>query len=508
MFKVMIVDDESRTCNGLVKIIPWDIYGFVVVGTAKNGHDALEKFNTLLPDVLIVDIKMPNMSGLELIERIRSKSPSTRFIILSGYADFAYAKKAILLNVEGYLLKPVDEDELIYFLNSMKEKFNKELNYTQAKQRIDEEKKEKVIHAALSGDYSKVKPYKHYFNFPSYRVLLIKKNSEIREGLELIKELFGKHNDGIVFNTTPYTGVIVNNQQSLPILKQKIEKLLLTGLPKQSDFFAVLGGAIVNIEDLPKSYNDALDLMEKRFFLKEERILSSDSTSVFINDNDIDKMYEKPIELNSITDKLFYSIEIEDKDALERICVETLAQMVALNYSEVTIKRSCIELLSNIQNKVLHSYNDREVINYVYTSKIINIEKQENIEKVLRFMQDLLLEILKNVDMDTSDNLVKKMVNLIERNYSQNIKLDTIAEVLNYNSAYIGQLFKDHTGDYFNTYLDKVRIENAKKLLLEEMKIYKVAEKIGYSNVDYFHSKFKKYEGVSPSVFRKNNRKD
>ncbi|MNN40620.1 HTH-type transcriptional regulator YesS [compost metagenome] len=95
------------------------------------------------------------------------------------------------------------------------------------------------------------------------------------------------------------------------------------------------------------------------------------------------------------------------------------------------------------------------------------------------------------------------MLDMIHRNYGDNLKLETLAGVLNYNNAYLGKLFKNATGEYFNTYLDKVRIEQAKRMLQEGMKVYQVAEKVGYTNADYFHSKFKRYVGTSPSVYRK-----
>ena len=94
------------------------------------------------------------------------------------------------------------------------------------------------------------------------------------------------------------------------------------------------------------------------------------------------------------------------------------------------------------------------------------------------------------------------MIDLIHRNYHENLKLESLAEVFNYNSAYLGKMFKNQTGEYFNTYLDKVRIEKAKQLLEEGLRVYQVTERVGYTNVDYFHSKFKRYTGTAPSAYR------
>ena len=101
------------------------------------------------------------------------------------------------------------------------------------------------------------------------------------------------------------------------------------------------------------------------------------------------------------------------------------------------------------------------------------------------------------------DYQIKKLIDFTHRNYHENLKLEALAELFNYNSAYLGKLFKNYTGQYFNTYLDQVRMENAKTYLTQGLKVYRVAERVGYSNVDYFHHKFKKYVGMSPSKFRK-----
>ncbi|MNJ60510.1 HTH-type transcriptional regulator YesS [compost metagenome] len=114
-----------------------------------------------------------------------------------------------------------------------------------------------------------------------------------------------------------------------------------------------------------------------------------------------------------------------------------------------------------------------------------------------------LQQLMSNIGEKAKHREVKIMLDLIERNFSENLKLETLSGVLNYNSAYLGKLFKNETGEYFNTYLDKVRIEKAKSYLEDGLKVYQVAEKVGYTNVDYFHSKFKKYVGTSPSAYRR-----
>ncbi|GJM72060.1 hypothetical protein HMSSN036_42760 [Paenibacillus macerans] len=125
------------------------------------------------------------------------------------------------------------------------------------------------------------------------------------------------------------------------------------------------------------------------------------------------------------------------------------------------------------------------------------------IEGLYEKTEFLLQQIMHQLGEGGKHREVKIMLDLIHRNFNENLKLETLSGIFNYNSAYLGKLFKNATGEYFNTYLDKVRIEKAKAYLEEGLKVYQVAERVGYTNVDYFHSKFRKYVGTSPSAYRK-----
>lgn len=126
MYKVMIVDDEPKLRNGLRTLIPWESIGFEVIGTAASGKEVLRSFDTQLPDLLIVDIRIPGMSGLQLIQEIRTLGVPMRYVIVSGYADFEYARTALQLGADGYLLKPVNKDEMTSLLINVREKMVQE----------------------------------------------------------------------------------------------------------------------------------------------------------------------------------------------------------------------------------------------------------------------------------------------------------------------------------------------------------------------------------------------
>lgn len=136
MYKVLLVDDEPMIREGLRTLLEWESLGYEVVDTAANGKDALQKCEQHDLDLIIVDIRMPEMNGLELIKKIRENGGTMHVLILSGYADFEYAKQAIVQRIDGYLLKPVDEDELMEYLHSLRKELD--LEYETRQKRLDE----------------------------------------------------------------------------------------------------------------------------------------------------------------------------------------------------------------------------------------------------------------------------------------------------------------------------------------------------------------------------------
>lgn len=501
----MIVDDEPMTRKGLETLIDWEFYGFEIVETAASGREALEKYNHVSPDLMIIDIRMPKMSGLELIERIREADQSISFLILSGYAEFDYAKQAITHNVEGYMLKPVDEDELINYLGNIRKKLEERI-------KENEENINEMLHAAFSGNLTKEVQgfFYSYLDWDQYHILLIELFNESKVDTirlkQALQQIFEDSNYGLVFTIKPYLGILINRVTE----NEKEHKRLYRCLQKvfsddANHFTAAIAQPVKRIDDLSNAYELVSNLMKNQFFYEEKKLLHVNTVPFFQPKND-NFEHEEKFQLIHIVENLYYAIEIGDKQAIEEICMEVGSHMVYHNFTEQLIKVNYVQIISSLLNKLLYEYQDMQTVISNALSRVFEIEKQIKIKSLLSYVHSLLEEIIENMDMNNNDVLVKRMIGLIQRNYHENIKLTKLAEVLNYNSAYLGKLFKDFTGEYFNTYLDRIRIENGKRLLLEGHKVYEVAERVGYSNVDYFHSKFRNYEGVSPSVYRKINK--
>ncbi|MBO0992218.1 response regulator transcription factor [Bacillus sp. SD088] len=511
MFKVLIVDDEPTIREGLAALIPWEEYGFNQVETAGNGGEAIKKHEQLLPSLMIVDIKMPGMSGIELIEEIRKRDSFVHFIILSGYAEFEYAKKAISFGVEGYLLKPIVEEELISYLESLRSKMKAEKVAQQYEVKVREETKEWMIQTVLSGKVEKeAVNYFEQLEWKKYRLLLLSLDESL-DGMKCKQKLKEKFEErektGIVFTYKRYLGVIMNGQLAFHNSEHLYEQLKLCISSEQGSFTAAFTDTAVQLKELANAYQTSALLISRKFFYDEDTILTPQSKPVLPTQRNGDTK-QKSCQSNATLDKLFYTIELADLEEVENICLEIASQLIQENPSEEWIKQKFVHLISILVNRFLHEYQEISGTLTSIVSNIIEIEKQPTIGQLLSCVNALLAEIVEQMDGERSDMIVKKMMRLIERHYHSNIKLDTLAETLNYHRAYLGKLFKEQTGEYFNTYLDKVRIENGKRLLLQDLKIYQVAERIGYANVDYFHSKFKKYVGMPPTEYRKNKMKE
>lgn len=205
-----------------------------------------------------------------------------------------------------------------------------------------------------------------------------------------------------------------------------------------------------------------------------------------------------------IINKLCTYVEIGEYSKIKELLKYLKELIQSKFYTEEEIKvlitKNCLEFYEKIKNDYEINKNlvlDNEII-------IKEIYGTESLNELINLMEKRLIHVSKIISTNTSDKSIKRIVKYIEKNYYTDLKLELLAEIFNYNSAYLGKIFKNNMGVSFNIYLDNIRIEQAKKLLMEEnLRVYQVCEKVGYKNIDYFHSKFKKYVGISPLNYKK-----
>ncbi|MGG7141976.1 response regulator transcription factor [Clostridium nigeriense] len=503
MLKVLIIDDEPYVREGLKHIIDWSENGFEICGEAQDGDEGYNKILELNPDIVLLDIQMPGKLGLDILKDIREKGIKGRFIIISGYSNFKYAQQAIKYGVKDYLLKPIDEDELLDIALKLKDEIEEE---NKSKDNIEKNKvalRQYVLgQLILNNNTNEYGEIKKALNNSTFQVALISnslnqnnfenilkienlilENIEEKENIDIIK--LGDRLALVIRNmNVNYTYKILTN------LKERLDKAL------GGNNFIALGEEVDNINDLYLSYRNSKKLTNNKFLFNRLEVASS----LQVNTKNIDlDLSEKEILENAYT---YVEIGQEEKITESINMLENLIR--AKSYNENESKVLITKSLLDFEDKIKKDYNLSAKDINIGENIIDKIYKEDNLQDITQILLEGLSNISKEISINSNNSSIKRIVKYIETNYYKDLKLETLAEIFNYNSAYLGKIFKSYTGESFNTYLDKLRIEEGKKLLVEKnLKVYEVCKLIGYKNIDYFHSKFKKYVGVSPLNYKK-----
>ncbi|WP_123042946.1 response regulator transcription factor [Cohnella candidum] len=499
MYRVLIVDDEPLIREGLKTIVDWEESGFEVVGTATDAMDALQKLPSCKPDLIIIDIRMPGMDGIQLMRTIQGQyRPSPRFLVLSGHADFDYARAALQMRADGYLLKPVDEDELIDHLVRLKRLMDEE-------DLADRQIVGKRIEQLLAGEERDIEAFDLTgWDRPAYEVLLVKlqnrteiEASTVAHIKSRLMETFDASGSGTVFSMDPYLGILLGGTGT-PAEEGRAHQAAYEGIAAACreygvDFTAVSGGAVRDPREMGSSYRRALELMAHRFVYEGGRI----------HDREPQTDRESGFDRAVTEEKIYLALDLGNAEGVEALIREAGTAMLSSGMSETYIKTAFVQMMTNVIGKLAQSNPEFREKSETFSTELFDAYAEYRYYALLDRLCSLGAAMAGKLNAYGTDKQIRKLLDLIHRNYHENLKLETLAEVFNYNSSYLGKLLKNATGESFNTYLDKVRIGKAKEFLDQGMKVYQVAEKVGYSNVDYFHSKFRKYVGTSPSAYRK-----
>jgi two-component system response regulator YesN len=509
LHKVMIVDDEPMIREGLKSIIEWDKHGFTVVGEASNGRDALTKYRELQPDLILIDIRMPGMDGLQVIQEVRQDDTTTNFIILSGYADFDYAKQAIGFGVDGYILKPVDEDELETYVkriaDSLKRRGEQQASSEQTMLLRRDELLQKLAGSQSFEETTFDDEAQALLGTPAkyYQLMLIEvysREHSLTRGdtfKKKLAELIEQKEIGFVFSAEPYIGVLLKDYLLQSGSREQMNGWLAELCGPNARFAAAVSEPVRDWRELQGWAPFVSGLLKRRFMLKGGQIHTASQTR---EDHPIESDLT-PI-MESFAQRFFYMIDIGSAEGVEKALREAETQLgEAGDISEQQLKSTWAGIVSMVLNKVSTANPTLSIQEYLPMITALYLEHHYN--EMLDKLNAKLVELAHKIGSSDASSVMKQITDFIDRHYYENLKLETLADLFNYNSGYLGKMFKSHTGQHFNTYLDEVRIKHAIELLQEGMKVHQVSERVGYANVDYFHSKFKKYKGVSPSTYKK-----
>lgn len=517
MRTVFIADDENNIREGLKCIMDWEGAGFEVCGEASNGEEALNGILTKKPSLVLLDIKMPKMNGIDVIMHARENGYRGKVIILSGYSDFTYAQSAMRYSVDYYLTKPIDEDELSDAVTKIREALEKEEAASQNMLHFRRRAKDVVLHELITG-IGKNDDYQ----FSEEEIQDLHLQADIYQ--VVIYENFLRGTEAPTYSFADLLKVANKENHTFEHLeKDRNEIILLKGnyaLSRFQDFlshyeketpqkgspldslFLAYGRPVTSLEQISSSYKEALTLVGRRFFcIQGQHTLGYDE----LPDVEAKEQTLSDDFLQDFSTKLSNYLQSFNRKKVAETLYELEQYLYNVKNNITEVKLFLTDLYLQIKEKMNYTYSTANIPFPSNTAIIEVIGEKYYLYEIILFFSEQFEMIMNSTGNPSRDTVLDDILYYIDHNYKTNIKLETIAPLFGYNSAYLGKIFTKTTGESFNSYVDHMRIEHSKELLTEnKLKVYEVAEQVGYKNVDYFHKKFKKYVGMSPAEYRKN----
>jgi len=520
LYKMILVDDEDDVRGRILSKIKPE-YGFDVIGKAGNGYDALELIETHRPHVVLTDIKMPFINGIELAKILRRDYPTTKVAFISGYDEFEYAREAIDLNVFSYLMKPITSTDIEEFLQKLKRSLDQEVDFLSNAKSIESRYKESIpilVNSYLNNyilkkeldtdDISKLETYGLDLSNGNYIVGNISMNgsNEMEEPKLFIKSLidnvFKNFKYSINFLTPDNVVFIVADdfiKAGREIDLQAFEILKYAEEYRQMDIKIGVSKVFNNFKNFPKAYSESDQaLRHSKYFNMGQIIYFEDiedikKRNIVIDENDLSELeyslkYGEENEIRIILNRLLNKFDVEETVIVDH------------RLFNIKLVNLLIDFAINL-NVNLGELDDHDILE--------ELKKISDKEEYIDYMMKEIISIRElNVksQVNKTEKLIEDAIKYIEENYSDpSISLESVSEYLNISVSYLSMLLSKLKGISFNKYLVKVRMEKAKELLKFTLeKVVNVATLCGYNEVYYFSHSFKKYTGMSPKEFRNN----
>jgi len=515
MYKILVADDEDIIREGIKYLCDYEALGFSIEGDAANGNQAYEQITAINPDVVLMDIRMPGMTGLEVIEKLNADGFTGKIIIISSFSDFSYAQQAIKLGVQHYITKPIDEIELENTLRTLKTNLDEAKIAQVTSANYKNRALEPIIKDILLGksDLSGLDLKDLHLDSDVYQVAIYEKYSfDASDAAYSFPELLRVTNkDNNSFDTVTLQNteiLLLKGEFAINQFRDFLERYERERRPQKNSpldsLFITYGSCVTDLKDVPKSYEEANNLLKRRFFCDpEQHTIGYDSLPSFENNTNI--ICEEL--LTQYTDALLDFIQTFNRNMV----AETLTSLQNKLYNAAdtidSIKLFLTDLYLRIKEQIRHLYPNSDIPFSSNADIIRSIDDKLFLHEIILFFTERFEIIMHSLGSSTRDSVLDDILHYINHNYTKNITLENIAPLFGYNSSYLGKIFSKKVGENFNSYVDHVRIEHSKKLLLSDnSKVYVIAEKVGYRSVDYFHIKFKKYVGQSPAEYRKSNK--
>jgi len=498
MIKTLIIDDETIVTEGLQKLIKWAELGFELVGSAANGVEGIQKTKELKPDLIIADIRMPGLDGLSMIEEIQKQNNDIIFVIMSGYSDFEYARKALKLGAVDYLEKPATIQNVSVMLKRVKELHDRDLmekDYTLGKvileyiysgQTIDEF--EGLNELGLNQTYCVFRIRCKKFCKEDKAIL----EDKVKEYIEALALQFITIKTGKSF-----VGLVVGREKVSQAnwyaqFKQAYKEIMQIN----KDIYFGVGGIYYDINQLRKSYEEAKSAIGYAQFGDVKQVVLYEEL-----------MKQLPVrDIGEFDENLFVrKIKSGKKEAVIKYIKNYLDVFKENRIDLRLFEQECLKLVY-IGSGVVRERDKSFQIMFDHGMLIHEAFRMSTdylkIEGWVWKAFDQILQRIEAIREERGHQSLDRALDFIEQNFTQDISLSDVSEKAGMNPSYFSQLFKEKMGDSFVKYLTQLRLEYAKKLLDEGYKVAEVSERVGYTNARYFGDTFKKNTGMTPSQYR------
>lgn len=526
MIGLLLVEDEAAIKSKLMQNVAWSDYGFEPVLGASNGLEALEVLERHPIKIMVTDIQMPKMNGIELLKEIKKRGYRMKIIVISGFAEFEYAQESIKLNVSDYLLKPFASRRLLDAVLRLKDELEKEEAEESEKKDLQEQLKknrsdlvDKLLLDLLNGNV--VTNLEARLDFLGIRDLIGSEfqvavmeipDNQLQEMTEEEKYLLNLQLYQQVrrlTNVNCYQSYVVNhhrNQVALIILKPdqdlpfRLEEILTqTHLALKFGVACGLGRKYQDLADISLSYREACSALQYRYLYGLNRVFS-------INDLNPDtQAYHKilnSLQRNPIFDNLKIGVDSAIKDELRKIIDEMRSAGINSELSKMVAGNLILLAFTTLSEL---GYNAGEIFGDDATilAELNRVESLEELEQLLISFFDKINDYIRQKHTSLNHQLVEEIRRYLDENFAQDITLSAMANRYKISPGYLSLLFTEQTGKNFIDYLTERRINKAKELLKHsDLKIYEISSAIGYNDSFYFSNCFKKITGVSPREYR------
>lgn len=527
LYNVLLVDDEADVLQAMKKKIDWEALGFCLAGTAENGQEALEMAEQLHIDVVMTDIKMPYIDGLTLCKNLKQSYRNMKVIIYSGFDDFEFAREAVHLEAEEYLLKPISAGDMEAAFSKVRKKLDQEYDEYRNLNRLSEYYRKSlpamreqlvmgILEGRIAGERARamMETYEICLDSPFYVVAALYMDVNPREEQPQPAQLFTLSLKDMVqdylknrtrfFSTAFLDQVIVifmlDEREEIDQVLYHLDQICKMGFRVlKSSVTAAVGQICANTDALHTSYEEAVNAMEYRSILGSGQVL-------YIND--IEPCSEENILVTEHEfQNLVHAVKLGNRDETNAAIAQIMDSIRKEPISPGQYQLLFMELLSELM-KIGRAYKlHPNQIFGEHAGSWQELYRMVTVDELEGWLQEVctnLRHVLRHERRDSAARLTEQAKAYIEEHYKESdLSADSLCRCLNVSAAYFSTIFKREVGMSFVAYLTKIRLEHALELLrTTEDKTYIIASRVGYMEPNYFSYVFKKQYGISPSKYR------